>query len=100
KLGNVRPLKRNSSISSSVKGWIAPEYLLHGSVSEKVDIFAFGVVLLELLSAREDMDGRLFKDSTGFLGGASEGGSKACVEDDPLHRPSMDDIMKVLARMV
>lgn len=128
KLGNVRPLKRNSSISSSVKGWIAPEYLLHGSVSEKVDIFAFGVVLLELLSAREDMDGRLFKDSTGFLGGASEGGcferlrsfmdpalkqdyplaealclavlAKACVEDDPLHRPSMDDIMKVLARMV
>ena len=26
--------------------------------------------------------------------------AKACVEDDPLSRPSMDDVMKVLARMV
>ena len=26
--------------------------------------------------------------------------AKACLEDDPLHRPTMDDIMKVLARMV
>ena len=26
--------------------------------------------------------------------------AKACLEDDPLHRPTMDYIMKVLARMV
>ncbi|PWA40721.1 protein kinase-like domain-containing protein [Artemisia annua] len=26
--------------------------------------------------------------------------AKACVENDPSHRPSMDDILKVLARMV
>ncbi|KAJ6670406.1 LYSM-DOMAIN RECEPTOR-LIKE KINASE-RELATED [Salix viminalis] len=26
--------------------------------------------------------------------------AKACVEEDPIHRPSLDDILKVLVRMV
>ncbi|XP_062016229.1 lysM domain receptor-like kinase 4 [Rosa rugosa] len=126
KLANIGTLSALGS--SENKGWVAPEYLLYGSASEKVDIFAFGVVLLELISAREDIDGKLFKESIKFLGGGdSEGGfleqlrsfmdqqledyplaealclavlAKACVEDDPLHRPSIDDIIKVLARMV
>ncbi|KAK9999097.1 hypothetical protein SO802_018700 [Lithocarpus litseifolius] len=66
--------------------------------------------------AREDLDGKSFKESITFLGGASEGGcfeqlrsfmdpsleddyplaealcvavlAKACLEDDPLHRPN------------
>nr|XP_009776977.1 PREDICTED: lysM domain receptor-like kinase 4 [Nicotiana sylvestris] len=109
--------------------WIAPEHLVHGLVSEKVDIFAFGVVLVELISGKEDVDGNFLRYSITFLRGeANEGGcfeqlkffidpclredyplaealclvvlAKACIEDDPLHRPSMDDIIKVLARMV
>ena len=123
----VGPVKEMDG-KDSVRGWVAPEYLQHGSTSEKVDIFAFGVILLELILAREDHDGKSFKESITFLGGASEGGcfeqlrsfmdpslkddyplaealclavlAKACLEDDPLHRPTMDDIMKVLARMV
>ncbi|CAL1404547.1 unnamed protein product [Linum trigynum] len=126
KLTNIRT-NPSSGHSPSHKGWLAPEY--NGSASDKVDIFAFGVVLLELISGREDTDGTSFKESLGFLGGgAGEGGcferlrsfvdpclegnyplaealclsvlAKACVEDDPLHRPSMDDILKVLVRMV
>ncbi|KAK1588503.1 hypothetical protein Q3G72_024108 [Acer saccharum] len=134
KLANVGT--NPAAAAGSSKG-VAPEYLIHGSASEKVDIFAFGVVLLELISGREDdvTDGELsLKESIGFLGGGSstttsEGGcfdqlrsfmdpslkedhyplaealclavlAKACVEDDPLHRPSMDDILKVLSRMV
>ncbi|XP_040993654.1 lysM domain receptor-like kinase 4 [Juglans microcarpa x Juglans regia] len=119
------PLKGNDN-RESLREWVAPEYL-HGSTSEKAHIFAFGVVLLELISGREDPDGKWFRESIEFLGGASESGcfeqlrrfvdpslkdefslaealclavlAKACVEDDPLRRPSMDDIMKVLARM-
>ncbi|XP_061338858.1 lysM domain receptor-like kinase 4 [Gastrolobium bilobum] len=107
---------------------LANKYLMHGLVSEKVDIFAFGVVLLELISGRDNFDGKSVKDSLGFLlGEASEGGcfeglrsfmdpnlkdyslpealclsflAKDCVADDPLHRPTMDDIMKVLTKMV
>ncbi|KAF7834129.1 putative receptor-like serine/threonine-protein kinase [Senna tora] len=33
-------------------GYLAPEYLMHGTMTEKIDVYAFGVVLLELLSSR------------------------------------------------
>lgn len=107
---------------TSIGGW--------GIASEKEDIFAFGVVLLELISAKEDLDGKSLTESIAFLGGeaSDQGGcfdhlrnfvdpslkedyplaealclavlAKACIEDDPNHRPSMDDILKVLSRMV
>ncbi|PRQ36267.1 putative protein kinase RLK-Pelle-LysM family [Rosa chinensis] len=38
------------------QGYIAPEYLTDGVVSTKMDVFSFGVVLLELLSGKEAID--------------------------------------------
>ncbi|XP_042409377.1 probable receptor-like serine/threonine-protein kinase At5g57670 isoform X1 [Zingiber officinale] len=38
-------------------GCLAPEYFMHGIVHEKTDVFAFGVFLLEIISARNPVDG-------------------------------------------
>ncbi|KAB1203763.1 hypothetical protein CJ030_MR8G011175 [Morella rubra] len=51
-------IKRNTLVSGGVRGtlpWMAPE-LLNGSssrVSEKVDVFSFGIALWELLTGEE-----------------------------------------------
>ncbi|GMH10452.1 hypothetical protein Nepgr_012293 [Nepenthes gracilis] len=37
-------------------GYFAPEYLMHGIVDEKIDIYSFGVLLLELISGRRALD--------------------------------------------
>ncbi|KAG0566393.1 hypothetical protein M758_7G057800 [Ceratodon purpureus] len=38
---------------TGTQGYMAPEYLEHGLVTVKADVFAFGVVLLEILSSME-----------------------------------------------
>ncbi|PWZ20746.1 putative LRR receptor-like serine/threonine-protein kinase [Zea mays] len=40
-------------------GYTAPEYAIHGQLSEKVDTYSFGVVVLEILSGRKSNDTRL-----------------------------------------
>ncbi|ERM95272.1 hypothetical protein AMTRI_Chr04g182710 [Amborella trichopoda] len=37
-------------------GYLAPEYFMHGIVDEKTDVFAFGVLLLEIISGRRPVD--------------------------------------------
>ncbi|XP_062115768.1 probable LRR receptor-like serine/threonine-protein kinase At1g56140 [Humulus lupulus] len=40
-------------------GYLAPEYAMRGHLTEKTDIFAFGVVALELVSGRPNSDSTL-----------------------------------------
>ncbi|KAE8701090.1 Kinase protein with adenine nucleotide alpha hydrolases-like domain, putative isoform 5 [Hibiscus syriacus] len=42
-------------------GYLAPEYLMHGKMSDKIDVYAFGIVLLELLSGKKPIDDNLPK---------------------------------------
>lgn len=37
-------------------GYLAPEYFMHGVVDEKTDVFAFGVLLLELITGHRAVD--------------------------------------------
>ncbi|MCO5610803.1 hypothetical protein L7F22_065044 [Adiantum nelumboides] len=37
-------------------GYLAPEYFMHGIIHEKTDVFAYGVLLLELITGRLPID--------------------------------------------
>lgn len=42
------------NIGDGYSGYMAPEYLMHGHLSEKADVFSFGVVVLELISGEKN----------------------------------------------
>lgn len=46
-------------------GYTAPEYAIHGQLSEKVDTYSFGVVVLEIISGRKCNEMKV--ESTEFL---------------------------------
>lgn len=39
---------------AGTNGYMAPEYLMHGDLSTKADVFSFGVVVLEIVSGRKN----------------------------------------------
>lgn len=44
------------NILSATNSYLAPEYFMHGIISERTDVFAYGVLLLELITGRRAVD--------------------------------------------
>ncbi|PHT43252.1 hypothetical protein CQW23_17277 [Capsicum baccatum] len=106
-------------------GYMSPEYVVYGQFSEKSDVFSFGVLLLEILSGQRNSDFLMTEISASLLGWAwnkwKEGrilelidpsvretcdSNKAtrcilvallCVQEIPIDRPTMSDIVVMLS---
>ncbi|XP_076887799.1 cysteine-rich receptor-like protein kinase 42 [Bidens hawaiensis] len=48
-------------------GYTAPEYAIQGILSDKVDTYSFGIVVLEIISGRRSTELRSHRSSIGFL---------------------------------
>ncbi|KAK7393168.1 hypothetical protein VNO78_21661 [Psophocarpus tetragonolobus] len=44
-------------------GYTAPEYVLHGHLSEKADTYSYGIVVLEIVSGRKSTDVKVIDDN-------------------------------------
>ncbi|OMO97377.1 hypothetical protein CCACVL1_04587 [Corchorus capsularis] len=98
---------------SAAMGYLAPEYITTGRFTEKTDIFAFGVIILQILSGKLQLTSSIrsgaesgkFEDfvDTNLKGEFSESmaaklGKIAlnCTNEHPDDRPSMETIIQEL----
>ncbi|BDA45744.1 probable receptor-like cytoplasmic kinase 185 at N-terminal half [Coccomyxa sp. Obi] len=114
------------SILMGTYGYVAPEYAMSGELSQKIDVYAFGVVLLEILTAKPAVDGsrppgcqllsewllpslvsvdKIWEHLDPALDKSSVAApqlatladvAQACLSKKPSSRPRMEDVVRVL----
>ncbi|KAH6825866.1 Leucine-rich repeat transmembrane protein kinase [Perilla frutescens var. hirtella] len=80
-------------------GYLAPEYAMRGHLTEKADIFSFGVVALEIVSGRPNSDPSLEDDRMYLLEWAwnlHENNKEIEVVDPTLHEYEADEVRRIM----
>uniref|UniRef100_A0A0E0HBM8 non-specific serine/threonine protein kinase n=1 Tax=Oryza nivara TaxID=4536 RepID=A0A0E0HBM8_ORYNI len=65
--------EKKTHISTAIAGtfgYLAPEYAMRGRLTEKADVFAFGVVALETIAGRSNIDNSLEESKVNLFGWA------------------------------
>ncbi|XP_058743447.1 G-type lectin S-receptor-like serine/threonine-protein kinase LECRK2 [Vicia villosa] len=129
KLLNMNESKTNTGIRGT-KGYVALEWFKNMTITAKVDVYSYGVVLLEIISCRrcvqemeqEDEEKAILTDwaydchKDGVVDALVEGDSEAlddkekleklvmiglwCVQEDPYLRPTMRTVVHMLEGIV
>lgn len=103
--------------ASAAMGYLAPEYTTTGRFTEKSDVYAFGMILFQILSGKRKITQliRLGAESCkveDFIDMNLEGkysDSEAtklgriallCTHESPSHRPSMDNVIQELSGLM
>lgn len=55
-MSNDKLKESNSVYLPSFRSYMAPEYATSGKLTDRSDVFSFGVVLLELITGRKPVD--------------------------------------------
>ncbi|CAM8909867.1 unnamed protein product [Rhodiola kirilowii] len=123
RLFGVNQTEGNTSRIVGTYGYMAPEYAMHGQLSVKLDVFSFGVLILELVSGQKNSAYKVREKVTDLVtyaweswraGNAMEivdpairGGSNTeimrsihigllCVQENPTARPNMASVALML----
>uniref|UniRef100_A0A2N9HIS7 Protein kinase domain-containing protein n=1 Tax=Fagus sylvatica TaxID=28930 RepID=A0A2N9HIS7_FAGSY len=79
-------------------GYLAPEYAVTGRVTTKVDLYSFGVILMELITGRKALDESQPEDSLHLVTWFQLAGY--CTAREPYQRPDMGHAVNVLSSLV
>ncbi|XP_033140588.1 probable LRR receptor-like serine/threonine-protein kinase At1g56130 isoform X2 [Brassica rapa] len=94
--------EKKSHISTRVAGtigYVAPEYAMRGILTEKTDVYAFGIVALELVSGRKNSDVNLGNEKKYLLEWAwnlHENSCEAELIDHELTEFNMEEVKRVI----
>ncbi|GAB2274106.1 hypothetical protein Dimus_008877 [Dionaea muscipula] len=99
---------------SAAMGYLAPEYVTTGRFTEQSDVYAFGVLVLQILSGKQQLTSKMLEAAAGswkleelidlklngkFTSCEATELTKlaaACTHEDPTQRPSMDMVIQQL----